>query len=145
MFELTPFDRKRGHMEAFNPFKELEEIEKIFFSDNSLAEFKTDIKDTGTAYLLEADLPGFHKEDIHVDIDNSYLTISAERHSEAEEKDHKGNFVRCERSYGSFSRSFDISNVKAEEITASYKNGVLKLNMPKKDTATPTSRRLNIE
>ncbi len=145
MFELTPFERRRRHMEPFNPFRELEEMEKSFFRDNSIAEFKTDIKDTGTAYLLEADLPGFRKEDIHVDIDDGYLTISAERHSEAEEKDHKGNFVRCERSYGSFSRSFDVSNVKTEEITASYQDGVLKLNMPKKEASAPTSRRLNIE
>ena len=77
MVELTPFERRRRHMEPFNPFRELEEMEKSFFRDNSIAEFKTDIKDTGTAYLLEADLPGFRKEDIHVDIDDGYLTISA--------------------------------------------------------------------
>ena len=145
MFELTPFDRRHhNHMESYNPFREWEDFEKNFFKETSLAEFKTDIRDEGNAYVLEADLPGFKKEDIHIDLDRDYLTIRAERHNESEKKDKKGNYVRCERSYGSFSRSFDVSAVKTEEIEASYEDGVLKLHMPKKDGDTPTTRRLEI-
>ena len=71
-------------------------------------------------------------------------TISAERSNETEKKDDKGNFVRRERSYGSFSRSFDVSSVKTEDITGEYKDGVLTLTMPKKEENVPTSRRIEI-
>ena len=91
-------------------------------------------------------LPGMKKEDIAVDIDGDYLTISAQRNTETEEKDDKNSYVRRERSYGSFSRSFNISNIKSEEISGSYENGVLKLTLPKKNpTTVPTSRRLDIQ
>ena len=110
-----------------------------------LDEFKTDIKDEGDRYELEADLPGFDKKDIHLDINGDMLTVSAERHSEHEEKDKKNKYVRCELSYGSYSRSFDLSGVKADEIKAKYENGVLKLTMPKKDKSLPEARHLEIE
>ena len=126
MFELTPYERR--HQRAlFNPFRDMDNFEKSFWGDMAAADFKTDIKDTGKEYVLEADLPGFKKEDIHVDIEDGYLTISAERNSESEKKDDKGNFVRRERSYGSFSRSFDVSSVKTDDITGEYKDGVLTL------------------
>lgn len=151
MFELRPYTR-RNTVSYYNPFREMEEFEKKFFSDpffasgsDSLAEFKTDIKDDGDSYLLEADLPGFEKEDIKLDIDGDCLTISAERHSEHEEKDKKGKYVRCERSYGSYSRRFDVSGINTDEIKAKYDNGVLKLTMPKKEKVLPASRRLEIE
>ena len=144
MFELMPFTR-RDRMDFYRPFRDLEDLERRFFSGNELGGFKTDIKDTGDAYVLEADLPGVKKEDIHIDIDGDYLSISAQRNASREEKDDKGNYIRCERSYGSFSRSFDLSSVQAEGITAAYDNGVLTLTMPKKDQTVPTSRRLEIQ
>ena len=73
------------------------------------------------------------------------MTINAERHSEHEEKDKKGKFVRCERSYGTYSRQFDVSNINTEGIKAKYENGVLTLNMPKKSAQLPTAKRLEIE
>ena len=115
------------------------------YSNGTAGLMKTDIKDTGDAYVLEADLPGFKKEDIHVNINDHYLTVSAQRHTEAEQKDKKGNYVRCERSYGSFERSFDISGVEADKISGSYKDGVLQLTMPKKAGKTPSSREINIQ
>ena len=144
MFELMPFTR-RDRMDFYRPFRDLEDLERRFFSGNELGGFKTDIKDTGDAYVLEADLPGVKKEDIHIDIDGDYLSITAQRNSEKSEKDKAGNYIRCERSYGSFSRSFDISAVKAEEITAAYDNGVLTLTMPKREATVPTARRLEIQ
>lgn len=145
MFELTPFERRFHNLASYNPFRELEEIQRNFFKDTSLGEFKIDIKDNGSSYLLEADLPGIKKEDIRVDINDNYLTISAERHSEFEEKDKEGNYLRCERSYGSFSRNVDISAVNASEISAEYVDGVLKLTMPKKENTLPSARRLEIK
>ena len=150
MFDLRPYSRKNNSL--YNPFREMDELENRlfanpfdFFSTQALDEFKTDIKDEGDHYELEADLPGFEKKDINLDINNDILTISAERHSEHEEKDKKGKYVRCERSYGSYSRQFDLTGVKADEITAKYEDGVLKLNMPKKTAVEPKSHHLEIE
>jgi HSP20 family protein len=141
MFELMPFTRSRG-VDLYHPFRDLEELERNLFSSNGAAAFKTDIRD---AYVLEADLPGMKKEDIHIDIDGERLSISAERCAVKEEKDENGGYIRCERSYGAFSRSFDISGIRAEEISAAYEDGVLKLTLPKQAKAIPASRRLEIQ
>lgn len=144
MFAMMPFER-RNNFSMYNPFHDLDKWEKSFFGDMT-AGFNTDIKDKGDHYELEADLPGVKKEDIAVDIDGDYMTISANRSAEKEERDDNTNYLRRERSYGSYSRSFDISNVKSEEISGSYDNGVLKLVMPKKNPTTgSTSRRLDIK
>ena len=75
-------------------------------------------------------------------MDNDILTISAERHSEHEDSDKAGKYIRCERSYGKYSRSFDVSAIDAEKITATYEDGVLVLDMPKKEALIP--KKLNI-
>ena len=130
----------------------MDEFEKKFFSSpfgffdtNVLDEFKTDIKDEGDRYELEADLPGFDKKDIHLDVNGDTLTIHAERKAEQEEKDDKNNYVRCERSFGSYSRSFDVSGIDCANIKAGYKDGVLTLTLPKQKKEEPTGRRLEIE
>ncbi len=143
MFELTPFV-KRNNAAVYDPFRLFDEMERNFFKGTSIGEFRADIRDTGDAYELEADLPGVKKEDIQVELDNNYLTISAERHAEKDEKDKKGNYVRRERSYGSYSRSFDVTGVQTDQITAEYTDGVLKLRLPKKQESLPTTRRLEI-
>ena len=144
MFELIPFDRSNRSIFSYNPFRDIEDLERAFWSGGRSGGFKTDIKDTNNAYILEADLPGFRKEDISVDIENDYLTIKAERSSENEDKNENGNYIRRERNYGVYSRSFDVSSVKVDEISAEYKDGVLTLNMPKKESVIPASRRLEI-
>ena len=144
MFDLIPFERRHG-MVHYNPFRDMEEFEKRFFGDMPLSEFKTDIRDAGTAFELEADLPGFKKEDIVIDLDGDVLTVRAERHSESEEKDKKGGYITRERCYGAFSRSFDVTGIKTDEVTAQYTDGVLKLTLPKKEATLPASRRLEIQ
>lgn len=94
---------------------------------------------------MKADLPGFDKKDIKLDINGDWLTINAERHSEHEEKDKKDKYICCERSYGSYSRRFNVSGVKTDEIKAKYDNGVLKLTLPKKGEELPESHHLEIE
>ena len=80
MFELIPFDRTMRRMAGFDPFRELDNMERSFFNDaNVVSAFRTDVSDTGDAYKLEAELPGFSKDDIKIDIENDCLTISAER------------------------------------------------------------------
>ena len=110
-------------------------------SENSC---RTDIRDEGDRYIIESELPGFNKEDISVDISDGYMTVSAEHSTENDEKDDKGNYIRRERSYGSFSRSFDISDVDADHISAEYKNGVLEMILPKTQTTKPETRRLTV-
>jgi len=144
MFEMMPFTRGRG-VDLYRPFRDLEELERSFFNNNSATAFQTDIRDTGDAYVLEADLPGMKKEDIHIDVDGDRLSITAERNAVKEEKDENGGYIRCERSYGSFSRSFDISGIRGEEISAAYADGVLTLTLPKQSKALPASRRLEIQ
>lgn len=139
MFELIPFDRHIRNVAAFDPFHEMDN----FFTSGAVSPFSTDIKDTGDAFLLEAELPGFKKEDIKLDVENDVLTISAER--TAEKKEDKHSFIKRERFYGSFSRSFDVSGVNVDGITAAYTDGVLTLTMPKKQELIPASRRLEIQ
>ena len=143
MFELVPYSRKRN-VTFYNPFDELEEMQRRLFGESVVKEFKTDIRDNGESYLLEAELPGFKKEDIGVNLEGDTLTIRAERSESTEEKDGKGNFVKRERCYGSFSRSFDMEGIRVEDISAAYENGILKLTLPKKQETLPTSRKLEI-
>ena len=141
---LVPYTH-RNSVSTYNPFHDFDELERAFFSDRSLGEFKTDIRDNGDSFTLEADLPGFNKDDIHVDLTDDALTITAERHSDFEQKDKKGRYVRCERSYGSYSRSFDTTGIDTANIKAAYTDGVLRLTLPKQQEVLPASRRLEIE
>jgi HSP20 family protein len=142
MFELRPY--RRNQINVWNPFAEMEEFEKRFFGETG-SDFKTDIKDEGDHYQLKADLPGFRKEDIHLDLDGDYLTISAERHSDHEEKNEQNKYIRWERSYGSYCRSFGVADVDQDKISAKYEDGVLTLNMPKQERLEPKPKRLMIE
>ena len=150
MFGMLPFER--GNDNTFDTF---DKFMRNFFdhSNTSLPAFRTDIRDAGDKFILEAELPGFEKEDIKLDVENDILTISAE-HSydskddeKAEEKAEKGkkNYVKRERYYGSYTRSFDVSAVEVDKIDAEYSDGVLKLTMPKKAALIPASRRLEIK
>ena len=145
MMFMTPYTRRHTDMGSFNPFRDLAELERSFFGEDSLAAFRTDIQDTGDAYVLEADLPGFQKDDINIDVGDDYVTISAERHSDFEDKDKQGNYVRCERSYGAYSRSFSTAGIDMDNMKASFDNGVLRLTMPKQQAKPVGGRKLLIE
>ena len=110
---------------------------------NSSGSFKTDIKETPEEYIVHAELPGVKKEDIKIDYNNNYLTISATRNNESEEK--KDHYIRRERSYGSVSRAFYISNVNKDSIKAKFDNGVLNIELPKKEVTTNNSTQILIE
>lgn len=140
MFGLTPF-RSNYYVSAYDPFKEMEEFERRFFGQRTPA-MKTDIRETENAYILESDLPGFTREDIHAEIKNGYLTIRAERKSESE--DNNENYLRRERGFGSFSRTFDLEGIDADAISASFKNGVLTLELPKLAPKAEEAKKLEI-
>ena len=144
MFGLTPFVRGNRFFAAYDPFKEMEEIEDRFFG-RQLPAFKTDIRETSEAFILEAELPGFKKEEIHAEIKDGILSINAERKTETDEKDEAGNYVRRERLYGSFSRRFSLEGIDTEKIAASYKNGILALTLPKLEPKKDEGRKLDIE
>lgn len=151
MFELKPYSNRNQQL-LFDPFRDMEELEKRFFGrpmdlfgGARLPDFKTDIKEENDSYLLEADLPGCDKKDIHLELNGDVLTVRAERHSEHEQKDKKNHYLRCERSYGAYRRDFDVSAIDTDGITAKYDNGVLRLTLPKKAQVLPAAKTLEIE
>ena len=92
----------------------------------------TDVRETDKGYMVDIDMPGFKKDDISLDLQNGYLTVSAHRNSSHEDKDDNGRWLRRERYAGSCSRSFYVGeDVKDSDIHASYKDGNLCLEMPK--------------
>ena len=143
MFEIMPYGHRR--VAAYNPFRELEEMSRSFWNDTNLNAFRTDITEKDGVYTLTAELPGFKKEDISIDIDKDCLTIAAERKDESEDEDKERNYVRRERFYGSYSRSFNVKGIDTEAINASYADGILTLTMPSKTPETPPTRRLEIQ
>lgn len=141
MYRLTPFERN-----GFDIFKPFNDFEKNFFGTSMpMNTCRTDIRDEDSKYVMEAELPGFSKEDIKLDINGSYLVLTAEHSSESENKDEQGRYIRRERSYGSYTRSFDISDVDQEHISAEYKNGILTIDLPKKTVQEPQVKRLEIK
>ena len=129
----------------YNPFKELRNMEKSFFGDEPAFGMKVDVKDNGDNYVIDAELPGYTKEEINVDVKDDILTISAEKKAESNEEDKEKGYIRRERYYGSVSRSFNISEVEATGIGAKYENGVLSLTLPKKKEQIPQTTKIAIE
>ena len=92
----------------------------------------TDVRETDKGYMVDIDMPGFKKDDISLDLQNGYLTVSAHRNSSHEDKDDNGRWLRRERYAGSCSRSFYVGeDMKDSDIHASYKDGTLCLELPK--------------
>ncbi len=122
-----------------------DEFERSVFGESGrrLPAFSTDIRDEGDHYMLEAELPGFRKEDIDLDVKDGYLTISASRQEANETK--RDNYLCRERRSGSFSRSFNLDGIQEEGITAFYHNGVLELTLPKRQEVLPQSRKIAIQ
>ena len=93
---------------------------------------KTDVRETEGSYELDVDLPGFKKDEVTVDLQDGYLTISAAKALDKDESDQKGKFLRQERYAGSMSRSFYVGDdVESADISAKYEDGILKISVPK--------------
>lgn len=114
-------------------------FEREFFSKknplygkNAKNMMKTDIRETGNSYELDVDLPGFKTDEINAKLENGYLTISASKGLDKDEKTKEGKYIRQERYAGAMSRSFYVGeDVKQEDVKAKYENGILKLSIPK--------------
>ena len=139
MFSLIPFAREEDSLWNY-----LDNMEKNLFTGfGDVSQFRCDVKDQGDRYLLEAELPGFNKEDISLDVNGDSLVIAARHTSQSEEK--KENYLRRERKFGSFSRSFDVSGIDTANIKAAYNNGILEVTLPKRPEIQPQSQRIAIE
>ena len=136
---------------SYNPFSD--DFFRACFGDdfaNSMlgAErpLKVDIRDEGDSYLMMADMPGVSRENVHVDVDNGVMTISAEKNENNEITDNNGRYVYRERRYGRTSRSFNLDGIREDEISAEYKDGVLRVTLPKKNAnETRYSRSIDIQ
>ena len=141
MFGMIPFDRRDDNL-----FDIFDNFQKKFFDNTnaSLPAFRTDIRDLGDKFLLEAELPGFNKEDISLELKDGILTIKAEHKQDSDQTDDKGQYLRRERRYGSFARSFDVSGIDEAGISAAYNNGILELTLPKQVPVEPETRQISI-
>ncbi|MGE5627076.1 MAG: heat shock protein Hsp18 [Solirubrobacterales bacterium] len=149
MFDMVPFKRtgllKKGG-NNFNNFMD------NFFNEDFFAPipfekmgfgFKVDLKENENSYVVEADLPGVDKESIDIQYKNNYLTVSAKREDKTEEK--KENYVRKEIKYGEFKRSFYVDNVDEEKVTAVFKDGVLRIELPKVEKSKVETKKIEIK
>ncbi|WP_277631287.1 Hsp20/alpha crystallin family protein [Atopococcus tabaci] len=114
-------------------------------SFGNAAGFNTDIRETDNEYILEADLPGMAKENIHLEYHDNVLSIAAQQEEGKDETDEEGNYLRRERTSRSFRRQFLLRDVDEHNIAASFENGVLTVHLPKKEPQAPTSRRIDIQ
>ncbi len=138
MFGMTPF----GHNEDYL-FTLYDNFAHNFFhgSGKTLPDFRTDIWDEGDAYVLEAELPGFKKEDIRLELKGQVLTVAASRTTK---RNAVKSYVLQERKEAAFSRSFDVSGIAEDKISASFEDGVLRLTMPKIQSAAGAAKQIQI-
>ena len=119
---------RRNNFDLFDDF-----FRDDFFSKKESNLMKTDIKESKDKYIIEMDLPGYEKENINLLLKNGYLSVSAKVEKEENENSEE-KFVRRERFYGECSRSFYVGdNVTEEDINAEFINGILKIDIPKKE------------
>ena len=123
------------------------EVDKALYGKHASHEMKTDVRETDSGYEVDIDLPGFKKDEINIQLDNGYLSISAAKGLDKEEKNKEGKYIRKERYAGAMSRSFYVGNgVSQEDIKAKYEDGILRLSVPKKAAKQiESSNRIAIE
>ena len=130
------------------PFRGFEsDVDRKLYGKHAAHVMKTDLKEHEEGYELKVDLPGFKKDQIDLQLQNGYLTITASKGLEEEGKDKKGKIVHQERYEGSMTRSFYIGeNVKEEDVQAKFEDGVLTLDFPKeKPVALPERKTIQIQ
>ena len=130
------------------PFRSLEsDVDHKLYGKNAARVMKTDLKEHDDGYELLVDLPGFKKDQIDLQLQNGYLTVSAAKGVEADDKDKKGKIVHQERYTGSMTRSFYIGeNVREEDVKASFEDGVLRLDFPKeKPMSRPEKKKIQTQ
>lgn len=149
MFGLVPF-RKGGSISRRHDIWDIGSFLEDFFNDSFFGGFtnvfhpiKADVRETDKEFIVEAELPGVNKEDIKLEVRDDVLTISVENKVETNEE--RENYIRRERRYGSYSRSFYLDNVEHEGIKAKYNNGVLTITLPKVSEGKGNKRKIQID
>ena len=113
---------------------------------DDFSRMKCDIYLKDNNYIMEMDIPGFSKDEVSIEIDdNDYLVITAEKKSESEDSSEEKNYIRKERSYGKFQRSFYIGGIDKDNIDAAFENGILKITMPKKEEEKSPKKIIDIK
>ena len=133
---------RRNSFDLFDNF-----FDEDFFPKREHNLMKTDIKEKKGKYEIAMDLPGYEKENINLELNNGYLVISAKVEKE-ENENGESNFVRRERFYGECTRSFYVGDdIEEKDINAEFKNGVLKVEIPKKEEKSklPETKRIQIK
>lgn len=137
MFDLTPF--KKNQVARTDDAIDFYNMVENFFNDNRAPfksfneKFKLDIKEKDKEYTVEAEIPGYSKDDIHIKFDNDRLTISVSKKEEKSEEGEK--YIHRERSYQSMERSIYLPNIDENNIKAGFENGILKITAPKSEEA----------
>lgn len=149
MFGLVPFNRKANEIASRDPF-DFSSVFEDFFNDSFTPAFFTashsmraDIRETDKEYVIEADMPGVKKDDIKLELRDGVLTIGVEHNEQVDDK--RENYIRKERRYGSYSRSFRVEGIKQENVAAKYNDGVLTVTLPKSEEVKPKSHRIDIQ
>ena len=139
MYVFDDFDR--------NFFRGFGNVDRALYGKHAQHMMKTDVKETDEGYEVDVDLPGFRKDEIHLELNNGYLTISTEKSLEKDEKNKQGKMLRQERYAGTMQRSFFVGEqITEEDVKATYENGVLHLIIPKKEAPkAPEKRTILIE
>jgi HSP20 family protein len=145
-----------GSISRWDPFRDLSKVQEQMnrflgdsflrrANDSSLTTWapEVDIHETEDALVLEVDLPGMEEKDLDIRVENNMLTVRGDR--KFEKKVSEENYLRVERAYGSFSRSFSLpQTIDAESIKADYRNGVLTIRVPKREEAKPRQVKVNV-
>jgi HSP20 family protein len=135
---MIPVNRRNNFANLWSAFDD-----PFFTNGTSTVPFRVDLQDRGDAFTLTAELPGFDRQDIKLRVQAGVLTIQAD-HAANEEKLESGWILR-ERHAGSYSRSFTLTDIQEDAITATYQNGLLTLNLPKQKPAAPKQREIIIQ
>lgn len=147
MFDLVPFGNNNNGLRRRNSF---EGMMDSFFNDDFFngfpatfgKGFNVDLRETDSQYIVEADLPGVDKDSLDIYYENNYLTICAKKEDNVE--DNSSEYVKRERSYGEFKRTFYVDNIDENSIDASFDNGVLNITMNKLDKDSSNRKSIDI-
>ncbi len=139
IFGENLFDDMFRDFASFDPFSASDAL----YGKHARALMKTDIRETDNSYELDIDLPGFKKDELQLHLQDGYLTVSAAKGLDKDEKDKEGHYIRRERYAGQCSRSFYVGeNITEEDVHAKFEDGILRLSIPKKDAPKLPERRV---
>ena len=146
IFGENLFDDFFGDFPFYYDDRAMKDAEKKLYGHKANHVMKTDIKETEKGYTIEMDLPGFKKDEVKVALENGYLTISAEKGLDKDEKEKEtGRYIRRERYSGACSRSFYVGKeVHQDDIKAEFKHGILTLFVPKKEAKPAVEQKHSI-